>query len=60
MINDNEVTTPNDAGKSQTSKKVTATLSLREMSLRMADTTTELVAIHRVMADENSFERDKK
>ncbi len=59
-MNDNEVATPDDAGKSQTSKKVTATLSLREMSLRMADTTSELLAIHRVMTDENSFERDKK
>ena len=60
MINDNEVATPGDAGKSQTSKKVTATLSLREMSLRMVDTTTELLAIHRVMKDMDYFERDKK
>ena len=60
MINNNEVSTPEDAGKIQTSKKVTATLSLREMSLRMVDTTVEMLAIHRVMNDENSFKRDKK
>ena len=59
MINDNELATSDDAGKSQTSKKATATLSLCEISLRMVDTTMELLAIHRVMNDENSFKRDK-
>ena len=58
MNDDNEIATPDDAGKNQTSKKVTTTLPLREISLRMADTTTELLAIHGVMKDEDFFERD--
>ena len=55
----NNTTSPND-GKSLISKKVSATLKLREMSLRMHDVATELMTLHNVIKDKNQFERQKK
>ena len=42
------------------SKKVSATLSLREISLRMHDVTAELLAIRRVFENANENEHDRK
>mmetsp|Transcript_35881 Transcript_35881/g.41598 ORF Transcript_35881/g.41598 Transcript_35881/m.41598 type:complete len:80 (+) Transcript_35881:82-321(+) len=52
-------TSPPD-GKSIISKKVSATLKLREMSLRTQDVATELLSLHNVFKDKNQYGRQKK
>ena len=52
--------TDNIDGISLISKKVSSTLSLREMSLRMHDVTAELLVIRIVFENANENERDRK